>query len=216
MSTKVTRRQFITASGLFAAWAALAACGPSNFLSPSPSATAGTTPSQSPQPLGTGPNPTAQATKAPEATGDALLAHVLRRLTFGAPPEMAAHARSIGVQAFIDEQLHPDRLDDSQLDPLLSPLTTLGMTAAQRLALPQKGQPAQELTLATLLRQVYSQRQLYEMVVDFWTNHFNIDIRKNTCRFLETDDDLQTIRPNALGKFGDLLSASAHSPAMLI
>ena len=129
---------------------------------------------------------------------------------------MAAHARAIGVDAFIDEQLHPDRLDDSQVNPLLSPLTTLSMTAAERLALPQKGQPAQELTVATLLRQVYSQRQLYELVVDFWTNHFNIDIRKNTCHFLKTDDDLQTIRPNALGKFGDLLSASAHSPAMLI
>jgi uncharacterized protein (DUF1800 family) len=67
-----------------------------------------------------------------------------------------------------------------------------------------------------VLRQVFSQWQLYELVVDFWSNHFNIDVRKNTCKFLKTDDDLQTIRPNALGKFGDLLSASAHSPAMLV
>src|SRR5579859_6854935 len=125
MSTKVTRRQFIATSGLLAAWAALAACGPKNFLNPRPSATSGATPSQPPVTPGAGPTPAAQPTLGPAATGDALLAHVLRRLTFGAPPDMAAHARAIGVDAFIDEQLHPERLDDSQVDPLLSSLTTL-------------------------------------------------------------------------------------------
>src|SRR5690348_8663984 len=115
MSTKVTRRQFITASGLFAAWAALAACRPTNFLSPSPNATGGATPSQPPATPGAGPTTTIQPAQAAEATGDALLAHVLRRLTFGAPPDMAAHARTLGVEAFIDEQLHPERLDDNQV-----------------------------------------------------------------------------------------------------
>ena len=219
MPAKISRRQFIGVSGVFAAWAALAACQPKFFLNSSPTGT--------PAAPTAGPNATlaaasatvaatAAATLGPAVTGDALLAHVLRRLTFGAPPAMADHARAIGVEAFIDEQLHPERLDDSPLDALLSPLTTLGMTPADRLALSQKALPAQELTLATILRQVNSQRQLYELVVDFWTNHFNIDIRKNECRFLKTDDDLQVIRPRALGKFGDLLNASAASPAMLI
>src|SRR5258708_16855372 len=160
MKTKVNRRQFMAASGLFAAWAALAACGPINFLTSSASATTGPTTTPPPTPKG-GPTPTAQPTPAPEANGDTLMAHVLRRLTFGAPPDMAAHAQSIGVEAFIDEQLHPHRLAPRHLDPLLGSLTTLNMTPAQRLALPQQGLPAQELTLATVLRQVYSQRQLY-------------------------------------------------------
>jgi uncharacterized protein (DUF1800 family) len=69
---------------------------------------------------------------------------------------------------------------------------------------------------ATVLRQMYSERQLFEMMVDFWSNHFNIYIVKNECRFLKTVDDRDVIRKNALGKFRDLLFASAHSPAMLV
>ena len=226
MPAKITRRQFIGVSGAFAAWGALAACQPKLFLNSSPTGTPGAATTARPGPAatlapaaGTSAPPAtaaAAATLGPAATGDALLAHVLRRLTFGAPPAMADHARAIGLEAFIDEQLHPERLDDSPVDALLSPLTTLAMSPADRLALAKKALPAQELTLATVLRQVNSQRQLFELVVDFWTNHFNIDIRKNECRFLKTDDDLQVIRPRALGKFGDLLSASAHSPAMLV
>ena len=217
MPAKISRRQFIGVSSAFAAWAALAACQPRFFLNSGPTGTPAA-PTAGPGPAATlaAASATAPATLGPAASGDALLAHVLRRLTFGAPPALADHARAIGVEAFIDEQLHPERLDDSPVDALLSPLTTLTMTPADRLALAQKALPAQELTLATVLRQVNSQRQLYELVVDFWTNHFNIDIRKNDCRLLKTDDDLQVIRPQALGKFGDLLSASAHSPAMLI
>ena len=46
-----------------------------------------------------------------------------------------------------------------------------------------------ELMQATMLRQVYSERQLFEMMVDFWSNHFNIYILKNQCRILKTWDD---------------------------
>ncbi|NJM40750.1 MAG: DUF1800 domain-containing protein, partial [Anaerolineae bacterium] len=63
---------------------------------------------------------------------------------------------------------------------------------------------------------VYSKRQLYELLVDFWTNHFNIHYAKNTVRYLKVTDDREVIRPHALGKFRDLLGASAHSPAMLV
>jgi uncharacterized protein (DUF1800 family) len=211
MSPKVSRRQFVAASGLFAAWAALAGCGPKNFLS----VASGTATPSTPVPPAT-PDVANATTLGVEATGNALLAHVLRRLTFGAPPELVEHARSVGVDGFIDEQLHPERIDDSRLDPMLAPLTTLTMTPAERFALKPQGQAAQELTFATLLRQVYSQRQLFELVVDFWTNHFNIYIGKSACRVLKTDDDQQVIRPNALGNFGDLLNGSAHSPAMLV
>ncbi|HQV94938.1 MAG TPA: DUF1800 domain-containing protein, partial [Anaerolineales bacterium] len=94
--------------------------------------------------------------------------------------------------------------------------TTLDMTPAERFKLEKKGLPVQELISATILRQRHSERQLFETMVDFWGNHFSIYIAKGGCKVLKTDDDLKAIRPNALGKFRDLLHASAHSPAMLV
>ena len=72
-----------------------------------------------------------------------------------------------------------------------------------------------ELQQARVLRAVYSQRQLYELMVDFWSNHFNIFAAKGADRWLTTSYDRDTIRPHALGKFRDLLLATARSPAML-
>lgn len=72
-----------------------------------------------------------------------------------------------------------------------------------------------ELQQARLLRAVYSQRQLYEVMVDFWTNHFNVFAAKGADRWLVTSYDRDTIRPHALGRFQELLLATAQSPAML-
>jgi len=74
-----------------------------------------------------------------------------------------------------------------------------------------------ELAGGTLLRDVYSKRQLYEAMVEFWSDHFNIFLRKNEFMpALKFIDDRDVIRPHALGKFRDLLFASAFSPAMLV
>jgi uncharacterized protein (DUF1800 family) len=72
-----------------------------------------------------------------------------------------------------------------------------------------------ELQRAKLLRAVYSERQLYELMVDFWENHFSIFANKDDDRYLLTSYDRDTIRPFAMGRFRDLLGANAHSPAML-
>jgi uncharacterized protein (DUF1800 family) len=72
-----------------------------------------------------------------------------------------------------------------------------------------------DLQRAKLLRAVYSERQLYEVMVDFWENHFNIFANKDDDRYLLTGFDRETIRPFAMGRFRDLLGATAHSPAML-
>ena len=64
-------------------------------------------------------------------------------------------------------------------------------------------------------RAVLSQRQLYEVLVDFWTNHFNIFLGKGQVRYLAPDYIERVIRPHALGRFEDLLVATAQSPAML-
>jgi len=77
------------------------------------------------------------------------------------------------------------------------------------------GMVINELQRAKLLRAVYSERQLYEVMVDFWENHFSIFANKDADRLLLTGFDRDSIRPFAMGRFRDLLGATAHSPAML-
>ena len=74
----------------------------------------------------------------------------------------------------------------------------------------------EEFMAAKVLRAVASERQLQEVLVDFWGNHFNIDIRKQPCGVLKILDDREAIRPHVFGKFRDLLGSSAKSPAMLV
>jgi uncharacterized protein (DUF1800 family) len=81
------------------------------------------------------------------------------------------------------------------------------------LQLPQR--IAGELQASRILRAVYSERQLQEVMVDFWSNHFNVFAGKGADRWLLVSYDRDTIRPNSLGKFSDLLVATAQSPAML-
>ena len=73
-----------------------------------------------------------------------------------------------------------------------------------------------ELAEQKLLRAVYSERQLQEVLTDFWFNHFNVDARKNRERFLLTVYERDAIRPHVLGSFRDLLEATARNPAMLV
>ena len=212
----ISRRDFLKTSGLVAAWTALTACAPNTQTVPSPT-DAAQIPRQTatPHPL---PDPTQTVVPSPTSVpdGEALLQHTLRRLTFGPTPEMFDKARSLGLEAFIEEQLSPELIPEPEIDALLQPFRTLNMTVAQRLELNENNRSARDLIDATILRQRHSQRQVFEMMVDFWSDHFSIYIGKFLCKVLKTDDDLKTIRPNALGKFRYLLHASAQSPAMLI
>ncbi len=94
-----------------------------------------------------------------------------------------------------------------------------GMNPKQKEALKALNNPAQvvgdELMQAKLLRTIYSERQLDEVMTDFWFNHFNVFIGKGADRYLITSYERDVIRPHALGKFEDLLVATAKSPAML-
>ena len=72
-----------------------------------------------------------------------------------------------------------------------------------------------EMMQAKLLRDAYSERQLEEVMTDFWFNHFNVFVGKGADRYLVTEYENKVIRPRALGKFKDLLLATAQSPAML-
>lgn len=73
-----------------------------------------------------------------------------------------------------------------------------------------------EFQQAPVVRAVLSERQLYEVMVDFWTNHFNVFLAKGPIRALLPAYIEQTIRPHALGRFDELLTATARSPAMLV
>ncbi len=73
-----------------------------------------------------------------------------------------------------------------------------------------------QLSLDKLARAVDSRRQLQEVLVDFWGNHFNVDVKKGPVRALKIRDDREAIRPRIFGTFRELLGASAHSPAMMV
>jgi len=231
--------------------------------------------------------------------------HVLNRLGFGARPGDVERVRALGVDRYIEQQLHPEQITDATLEAKLQNLPTLRMTIAELYekypqpgkivkALQRKGElPADlaalrknggaqtapnattsaasnttdaakemnaqsnmetaknadamadtngggkkeyraalrdyyaqnnlqlpqrivaELQASRILRAVYSERQLQEEMVDFWSNHFNVFAGKGADKWMLTSYDRDTIRPNALGKFQDLLIADAQSPAML-
>ena len=147
----------------------------------------------------------------------------LNRLTFGPRVEERTHFAEIGLQAYIEEQLAFDSIDDFDCDLQLNPFKTLKMAANELEGISNqlfenydREKVPNELRQATLLRQRYSKRQLYEVLVEFWNDHFNIYVEKGNCFYLKTVDDREVIRKNAFGSFRDLVWASAHSPAMMI
>ena len=85
---------------------------------------------------------------------------------------------------------------------------------AMRVANPQQG-VVDELIEAKLQRALYSSRQLEEVLVDFWFNHFNVSVTKLQVRTMVTSYERDAIRPHVLGHFRDMLLATARHPAML-
>ncbi len=144
---------------------------------------------------------------------------VLNRITFGATAAERTLAADIGLDAFIEAQLAPETIaEDWQTQWRIRRIESLHQPAANLyIRSPQKQADLRlDLQRGTLLRAVYSRRQLYEVMVNFWSDHFNIDQTKGDCTFLKIVDDREVIRQHALGNFRDLLFASAHSPAMLV
>jgi uncharacterized protein (DUF1800 family) len=207
---------------------------------------------------------------------DPSIVHVLNRLGFGARPGEVERVRGVGLAAYIEQQLHPERSDDQALDARLKGFKTLTMSTrelADAYLIPalaerrerqrqeaargtdpaavtpaprgpgqpwpdeMRSDPAQpgagpldpaarearrrdgavlgELSQQKLLRAIYSERQLQEVLVDFWFNHFNVFAGKGPDRIYLTSYERDVIRLHALGRFRDLLGAVAQSPAML-
>ncbi len=197
----MNRREFLRLAGLASASVAIAACSPVYDQLAERQAT----------PAGQPP-----ALRSSDFVG-------LNRVTFGPTVGERARVTEIGLAAFIEEQLAFEAVNDDSLNWRLRKFETLNLKANELFEYGNKlfddldkTVTVNELRQATLTRQVYSQRQLYEVMVEFWNDHFNISVDKGDCWFLKTVDDREVIRKHALGNFKDLVMASAHSPAMLV
>jgi uncharacterized protein (DUF1800 family) len=141
---------------------------------------------------------------------------LLNRAAFGPRPGQVEQVEQLGRTQWIEQQLDYESIPDEALDLRLRRYDTLNLSSVDMHSFGwDKYYIAGELGAMTLIRAIYSERQLYERMVGFWSDHFNIYAFKDEVIFLKTVDDREVIRRHALGKFGDLLRASAHSPAML-
>jgi len=145
--------------------------------------------------------------------------HVANRLTFGPTPGLVAAISATGITAWIDRQLAPAGLPDAEGRLSGAAYQSLRNSNLANYAVRETsgGQDRifNAMDHANLQRAIYSEQQLYELMCDFWGNYFNIWRRHTWMGFLRTRDYEDVVRANALGKFSTMLSASAHSPAML-
>ena len=207
------------------------------------------------------------ARKGTRLTEDQKALHLLNRTGFGPRPGELELVRRIGFDRYVEQQLHPEKIDDSAAEAELADLDSLRLSTAeilQKYPPPQlvarqagmrpdqanQARPGnnamtdearanqremlrkimslydeqglrninvllQELQAQKLVRAVSSRRQLQEVMVDFWFNHFNVYWPKGQVRMTGTEYEMKAIRPHVLGKFKDLVAATAKSPAML-
>jgi uncharacterized protein (DUF1800 family) len=196
-----------------------------------------------------------------EQTADQQVHHVLHRLAFGPRPGDVERVRAMGVDAWIAEQLQPERVDDASFERWLTRFPTLAMSGEELIAkYPPPGQQlariaarqqragqgtsatpnragemprlspedstalaqsarnaarvTAEISASRVARAVASERQLLEVMTDFWANHFSVFTGKQQTRYYIPEYD-GIIRAHALGRFRDLLGAVARSGAML-
>jgi len=141
--------------------------------------------------------------------------HLLSRAAFGPWPGDLERVKQMGRAAWIEQQLAPEKIDDSLCEMRARRFESLFYSAGNAYEF-KKPVLRDELTRHSLLRAIYSQRQLQEVMVEFWTDHLNIDLEKGDCIYFKPSDDREVIRKHALGNFHDLIRASATSPAMLV
>jgi len=156
----------------------------------------------------------------PAAAGTSLssdpVLHLIRRATYGITPGLVREVTTLTWPRWLERQLKPNGISDSLCDHHLARFPLLAQSSAQiRATQDGSWQTMQDLGAATVMRAAWSKRQLHEVMVEFWSNHLNV-----TCPFGDAWDsrhryDADVIRPHALGRFSDMLVASALHPAML-
>ena len=161
------------------------------------------------------------ATAAPaEAVGSDQALHLLRRATYGPTPELLATLRkggAAGRAAWLERQLTPSKVPDGAMDTLLRRWPRLKSSPTQVRS--QIGafewEVMFDLGQAHIARAAWSNRQLLEQMVDFWSNHLNVTCPSSEVWSTRHLFDSQVIRAHAFGSFSDMLVASAKHPAML-
>ncbi|NRR31657.1 DUF1800 domain-containing protein [Oxalobacteraceae bacterium] len=169
-------------------------------------------------------------------TPEQAAAHVLNRLAYGPRPGDIERVMQMGVQHYIDTQLNPSTIALPEaltqrlatLDAAQQPAgTVLAAFLAVRGAARQGSEQdrtrrrevlqamTQQTAEARIARAIDSPRQLEEVLVDFWYNHFNVFSGKGLDRALVASYERDAIRPYVMGNFRELLGATAHHPAML-
>lgn len=142
--------------------------------------------------------------------------HVLNRITWGPRRQDLDRIRQMGIEAYIDWQLQPDTIADPLIDAYRAsdPVLTMDAAGINAAANEDYGTVYFSTTWGRVYHAAYSERQLYERMVEFWTDHLNVPLPDLLVQ--KTLDDRNVIRRHALGRFRDLLLASAQSPAMLV
>ncbi len=175
---------------------------------------------------------------------DQQILHVLNRLGYGPRPGDIERVRQMGLARYIARQLDPATIPDDAVGLALSPYSALAMTSTQlvreypqptkevrekmasgamtpkemREIFPAERRPyviTAQMQAAKLVRATMSERQLQEVMVDFWFNHFNVFAHKGPVKWMLPEYERDAIRPHALGRFKDLVVATARHPAML-
>jgi len=143
--------------------------------------------------------------------------HALNRWTFGPTAALTAQVTKSGLGAYLESQLAEWRSPDPTAEAAVAGLPMLGSSTAELAAYSPEGAwaIADELQTATIVRATFGSHQLYERMVEFWTDHFAIDLAADDQWFLKPAHDREVIRKFALGRFEDLLIMSSASPAML-
>ncbi len=164
--------------------------------------------------------------------------HALNRLAFGPRPGEVEAVRQMGVERYVEQQLDPASIPvPEELTNRIASLRTLRMTPVElflefqqpiRQAAEDKDDPdakkaarreAREVVMeaveARIVRAVYGVRHLQEVMTAFWFNHFNVFAGKGLCSIWTGAYEEEAIRPHTMGRFRDLLGATAKHPAML-
>ncbi len=140
--------------------------------------------------------------------------HLAARLGWGPSPEDRRELARLGAQAWLAQQLDPERQDGWSVRWALRGATTITLQPPALYEFdPQV--LAQDLASAQVQRAATSRRPVFERLAGFWADHFSIDLGKDACRWLLPDHLEQAIRPHVLGSFASMLRAVLTSPAML-
>ncbi|MEV0397657.1 DUF1800 domain-containing protein [Polymorphospora rubra] len=146
--------------------------------------------------------------------------HLAQRATFGATPKVLADIEKMGIDAWLRDQLDPDKIAPTPAELRLAELRTLKMSIPQlreqREALDANGVHADDETVwATIARQIWSDRQLFEVMVDFWTDFLHVAAYFEGSRIQRASFETEVIRKHALGNYADMLVAANRHPALL-